>query len=220
MNRIKISIIEDDAQLRRTLSVYLNRSADMRYLSGYGSAEEALAHFPTERPEIVLMDIRLPGMDGIHCVSELRKLMPQTHIIMLTAYEDSDQIFQSLAAGAYGYLLKSTEPARLLEAIREVHHGGSPISGSVARKMLEFFQNIPVATSPPLERPTLSDREAEVLELLAAGHPYKHIADFTQISLNTVRTYIKRIYEKLHVNSRTEAVLKFRTHHPKEGGNG
>lgn len=215
MNRIKVSAIEDDAKLRQTLSVFLNRSRDMRFVSGYGSAEEALQNLPQDRPDIILMDIRLPGISGIECVTALRQLMPDAHVIMLTAYEDSQQIFESLAAGAYGYLLKSTEPARLLDAIREVYHGGSPVSGSVARKILEYFQRPSIPGPTDGEKLALSERESQVLELLGAGHPYKHIADATGISLNTVRTYIKRIYEKLHVNSRTEAVLKFRAQNRK-----
>lgn len=209
MKPIRIAIVEDDGKLRRTLGTFLGRASDMHFAGGYGSAEEALAGLPADPPDIVLMDIRLPGLSGIECVKRLGTVVPGARVIMLTAYEDSDEIFQSLAAGAYGYLLKSTEPARLLESIREVHEGGSPISGSVARKMLDFFRR-DKAKAGDAELATLSAREVEVLELLAAGQPYKGIADAVGASLNTVRTHIKRIYEKLHVHSRTEAILKFK----------
>jgi DNA-binding NarL/FixJ family response regulator len=155
------------------------------------------------------MDIRLPGMSGIECVARLAAKLPAARILMLTAYEDSGDIFQSLAAGAHGYLLKSTAPEQLLEAIREVAAGGSPISGSVARKIVDFFRTKTTASG---DLTSLAPRERDVLRLLADGCPYKEIASTMQVSLGTVRTYIGRIYEKLHVHNRTDAVRKYLGH--------
>lgn len=208
--QIRVAVVEDDAKLRQTLEAFINRSGDMRFVGGYGSAEAALKGLPADRPDVVLMDIRLPGMSGVECVARLRKVLPETKAVMLTAYEDTDDVFRSLTVGAFGYLLKSVEPQRLREAIREAHQGGSPISGSVARKLVDYFHGAPPsdaqgagALSP------LSQREVEILRMLATGHAYKQIADELNISINTIRTHIKRIYEKLHVHSRTEAVRLF-----------
>ena len=211
MKKINISLVEDSEKLRRGLAALLADAPDLHCLSAYTSAEEALERLPVELPDIVLMDIRLPGMSGIECVAHLAALLPATRFLMLTAYEDSDDIFQSLAAGAHGYLLKSTAPEQLLEAIREVAAGGSPISGSVARKIVDFFRAKPStlgALTP------LAPRERDVLKLLADGCPYKEIATTMQVSLGTVRTYIGRIYEKLHVHNRTDAVRKYLGHQP------
>jgi DNA-binding NarL/FixJ family response regulator len=206
MNKIRISIVEDNAKLRRRLAALLNDTTDLCCHSVFASAEEALLRVPVDAPEIVLMDIRLPGINGIECVARLVERLPKLRIIMLTAFEDSDDIFRSLAAGAHGYLLKSTTPDQLLDAIREVAAGGSPISGSVARKIIGFFHAKP---TEPDAVTALAAREREVLKLLADGCPYKEIAGTMNLSLGTVRTYIERIYEKLHVHSRTEAVVKY-----------
>jgi len=207
---IRVAVVEDDTQLRQTLEVFINRSRDMCFAGGYGSAEAALQALPGDSPDIVLMDIRLPGMNGMDCVSRLRKVLPNARAVMLTAFEDADDVFQSLRAGAYGYLLKSADPARLREAIREAHQGGSPISGSVARKIVDFFRGETPAGVPPVsEQAPLSPREAGILRLLSEGHAYKQIAEELGSSLNTVRTHIKRIYEKLHAHCRTEAVRQF-----------
>jgi DNA-binding NarL/FixJ family response regulator len=211
MTKIQVSIVEDSEPLRRGLATLLDDAPDMQCRSACADAEEALARLPAAAPDIVLMDIRLPGMSGIECVARLTALLPQVRILMLTAYEDSEEIFQSLAAGAHGYLVKSTAPEQLLDAIREVAAGGSPISGSVARKIVDFFRARPLVRDGV---DSLAPREREVLKLLADGCPYKAIASTLQVSLGTVRTYIERIYEKLHVHSRTEAVVKFLGHPP------
>lgn len=206
---IRVAVVEDDARLRQTLEAFINRSGDMQFVAGYGSAETALAGLISECPDVVLMDIRLPGMSGIECVARLRKELPKTKAVMLTAYEDTDDVFRSLTVGAFGYMLKSAEPQRLREAIREAHQGGSPISGSVARKLVDYFHQASSSAQGTDVLSPLSQREVEILRLLAAGHAYKQIADDLSISINTIRTHIKRIYEKLHVHSRTEAIRLF-----------
>jgi DNA-binding NarL/FixJ family response regulator len=203
---ITVSIVEDNEQLRGTLVRVIGRAEGFKCLSQYGDAESALESLPKERPEVVLMDINLPGMNGVECVRKLKPLAPQTQIVMLTVYEDTDNIFNALAAGAAGYLLKRTKSAELLEAIREVHRGGSPMTTHIARKVTQSFQR-----AGPSQQATenLSEREQEVLDCLSQGLIYKEIADKLGISYETVHTYIRRIYEKLQVRTRTEAVAKF-----------
>jgi len=203
---IRVSMVEDDDALRDTLKSYLN-TRGFRCLSTHGSAEEALRELPNVKPAVVLMDINLPRKNGIDCVSELKTLMPSSKCIILTAFEDADLIFQALAAGALGYLLKGVRPAKLLESIREVHAGGSPMSSQIARKVVAFFQK-PRRQIPGIEA-QLSEREKQVLDCLVKGLLYKQIADHMGISMGTVRTYMQRIYEKLHVHTRTEAVVKY-----------
>lgn len=202
---IKVSIVEDNAELRGTLSSVINRSDGFKCVGQYGSAEEALENIPKNVPDVVLMDINLPGMSGVECVARLKKLCPNTQIVMLTVYEDTDNIFNALKAGATGYLLKRTTKDELLEAIRDVYRGGSPMTTHIARKVVQSFQKMDIASSTE----SLSAREQEVLECLAKGFLYKEIADKLGISYETVRTHIRRIYEKLQVRSRTEAVAKF-----------
>lgn len=211
---IRVAVVEDDAGLRQTLETFINRSGDMTFVAGYGSAEAALKGLPCDRPDVVLMDIRLPKMNGVECVAQLRKSVPNAKAVMLTAYEDTDDVFRSLTVGAFGYLLKSTEPARLREAIREAYRGGAPISGSVARKLVDYFHTATQRVDCVLasQDTALSPREVEILHLLASGHAYKQIAVELDISLNTICTHIKRIYEKLHVHSRMEAIRMFRNH--------
>jgi DNA-binding NarL/FixJ family response regulator len=203
---ISVSIVEDNEQLRGTLVRVLNRSEGFRCLSQYGSAEDALKDLPQVRPEVVLMDINLPGINGVECVRQLKQLLPTIQVIMLTVYEDTDNIFNALAAGAAGYLLKRTKSDELLEAIREVHRGGSPMTTHIARKVTQSFHR-----AGPSAQPTenLSQREQEVLDCLSQGFLYKEIAEKLGISYETVHTYIRRIYEKLQVRTRTEAVAKF-----------
>jgi DNA-binding NarL/FixJ family response regulator len=203
---ITVSIVEDNEQLRTTLARVISRAAGFKCVSHYGSAEAALEGLPKDRPEVVLMDINLPGMNGVECVRQLKALVPATQAIMLTVYEDTENIFNALAAGAAGYLLKRTRSAELLEAIGEVHRGGSPMTTHIARKVTQSFQK-----SGPSPQPAenLSQREQEVLDCLSQGFLYKEIAEKLGISYETVHTYIRRIYEKLQVRTRTEAVAKF-----------
>jgi DNA-binding NarL/FixJ family response regulator len=190
----------------------LNQTAGFKCLHAYVSAEEALKGIPVNPPDVVLMDINLPGMDGIECVRQLHALVPKVRVIMLTVHENTENIYSALKAGATGYLLKRTAPAKLLEAIQDVVEGGAPMSSAIARKVVQSFQTAQaVATAPPAMEPVegLSAREQEVLDMLAKGFLYKEISDKLQIGLGTVKTYVRRIYEKLHVQSRTEAVVKY-----------
>jgi DNA-binding NarL/FixJ family response regulator len=201
---IKVSIVEDDAKAREILVDWVNRAEGFRCVSNHGSGEDALAAMPEHKPQVILMDINLPGINGPECVRRLKPILPQAQFVMLTVYEDADHIVQALQSGASGYLLKQTQRAGLINAIREVHAGGSPMTANIARKVVQSFQQ----KAPPsvAEAAELSPREREVLDLLARGHLYKEIADALNISLPTVNTYIRRIYEKLHVRSRAQAV--------------
>jgi DNA-binding NarL/FixJ family response regulator len=202
---IAVSIVEDDARVRASLARLIDSSSGYRCVSNHSSAEDALREIPKFRPDVVLMDINLPGVNGVECVRQLKPQMPGTQVIMLTVYQNTEHIFNALAAGATGYMLKQTPPPELLSAIKEVHAGGSPMSGHIARKIVQSFQN----TAPlSAEAQSLSPREAEVLDLLAKGFLYKEIAEAMKVSYATVHTHIRHIYEKLHVRSRTEAVAK------------
>ena len=203
---IKVCVVEDDAGLRESISSYIAETPGFECLGAFRSAEEALKEIPGLHPAVVLMDINLPGMSGIQCVRKLKGKAPDVQAMMLTVYENSDRIFEALAAGACGYLLKSTPPEKLLEAIEEIHGGGSPMSSHIARKVVQAFH--PAARATPLIE-HLAPREHEVLELLSKGFAYKQIAAEMNLHMGTIRTYIRRIYEKLHVNCRTEAVVKY-----------
>jgi DNA-binding NarL/FixJ family response regulator len=203
---ISVSIVEDNDKLRATLARVINRADGFRCVSHYASAEDALKDLPQVRPDVVLMDINLPGMNGVECVRQLKQLLPQIQVMMLTVYEDTENIFNALTAGASGYMLKRTSTKELLEAIQEVQRGGSPMTMHIARKVVLSFQKT-VATAAATEN--LSEREQQVLDLLSQGLMYKEIADKLAISYETVHTYIRRIYEKLQVRTRTEAVAKF-----------
>ena len=202
---IAVSIIEDDAPARGILADWIRRAPGFRCAGMHGSAEAALATLPAEKPTVALMDINLPGMNGIECVRRLKPLLPDTQFVMLTVYEDAEHIFNALEAGASGYLLKRTPRIELFAALKDVHAGGSPMSSNIARKVVLSFQR---PGSQPSENEDLSAREREVLGLLERGYLYKEIADSLQISVLTVNSYIRRIYEKLHVRSRHEAVLR------------
>jgi DNA-binding NarL/FixJ family response regulator len=201
---ISVSLIEDSEEIRDSLTVLLKASEGFAFKHAYGSAEAAMKGIPVAPPDVVLVDINLPGISGIECVRQLKQRLPDLRMMMLTVYDDPDAIFASLAAGATGYLLKRTPPAKLLEAITEVSQGGAPMSGQIARKVVESF-----STPTPAPDLGLTPREAEILAHLAKGYRYKEIADGLGISAETVRTHLHNIYEKLHVRSRTEAVNRF-----------
>ena len=203
---ITVSIVEDSDQLRGTLARVMNRADGFQCLSQYASAEAALEGLPKERPSVVLMDINLPGMNGVECVQRLKQVAPEIQVVMLTVYEDTENIFKALTAGASGYLLKRTPRGELLDAIRDVVRGGSPMTAHIARKVVQSFQR---AGASPQPTENLSTREQEVLDCLSQGFLYKEIAEKLGISYETVHTYIRRIYEKLQVRTRTEAVAKF-----------
>lgn len=206
---ISVSIVDDEKELRQSIATFVNGSPGFKCVSTYGSAEAALKGLPEDKPEVVLMDINLGGVNGIECVEQLTVRMPGIQVLMLTVYEDTDKIFKALEAGATGYLLKRSSPTRLLQAIREVHAGGSPMTSSIARKVVASFQKSRHAEGKGTH---LSPREEMVLNCLAKGLTYKQIADQLDISIDTIRTYLRRIYEKLHVQSRTEAVAKYLSH--------
>src|SRR5262249_45110886 len=192
-----------EEDLREHIGGYLAAAGDVRCISTYASAEEALQYLPQDKPDVILMDINLGGMDGIECVRRLKAAMPAAQVLMLTVFEDTEKIFSALSAGASGYLLKRLSPKKLLEAIAEVRDGGSPMSASIARKVVESFRATPPRGDESVD---LSQRELSVINGLAAGLAYKQIADQLGVSIHTVRNYIRRIYEKLHVQTRTEAV--------------
>jgi len=203
---ISVSVVDDEDSLRQSIETFVNGSPGFRCVSTFDSGEAALEKLPEQWPDVILMDIHMAGMNGIECVRRLKAMRAAVQIVMLTVYEDPDQIFAALAAGATGYMLKRLTPARLLEAIRVVHEGGSPMSQSIARKVLSSFQK-PDRTASEIDR--MTPREQMVLDCLARGFTYQKTADSLKISLDSVRTYVRRIYEKLHVHSRTEAVAKY-----------
>ena len=204
-DRIKVALVEDSRDEREALCILLRGSPGFCCAGAFQNGEEALSALPKLLPHIVLMDIHLPGLSGIECIRRLKPLLPATRIMMLTVFEDHDRIFQSLRAGANAYLLKKTPPAQLLESIRELHQGGAPMSAAIARQVVDAFHEKSAAENELAE---LSTREQEIVNLLARGFLYKEIAEQLGISLGTVRTYIGRVYEKLHVRSRAEAMLK------------
>jgi len=203
---IKVSIVEDDSGIREIFTDWVGQAESFRFLSCYANGERALADLPQVRPDVVLMDINLPDLNGVECVRQLKPLLPATQFVMVTVYEDADHIFEALAAGAAGYLLKRTTREQMLAALLEVQAGGSPMSTNIARMVVASFSQPRSATSSKMEG--LSPREQEVLELLARGYLYKEIAEALKISPRTVPTYIRRIYEKLQVHSRSQAVAK------------
>jgi DNA-binding NarL/FixJ family response regulator len=202
---IKISIVEDQHDMRHTLVEWLAHAAGLRCVGAHATAEQALQQIPGENPDVVLMDINLTGMSGIECVARLKHKLPKVQVLMLTTYEDGDTIFDSLRAGANGYLLKNMPQEELVRAVEQVHSGGSPMSLQIARKVINHFHR-DNSTASELEQ--LTARELEILRLLARGYMYKEIADQLAISMSTVRTHVSAIYEKLHVQSRTAAAMK------------
>jgi DNA-binding NarL/FixJ family response regulator len=203
---IRIAVVDDDKTVREGLHMLLQGSPGFNCVATYADGEQALAGIPELKPDVVLMDIDLPGINGIECILTLKAMNLPIQFIMLTVFEDPNAIFKSLSVGASGYLLKQTSPTRLMEAIQEVYNGGSPMSSEIARIVVESFQR-PVTGSNPASG--LTTREEEILSLLAKGYLYKEIADKAHISIDTVRSHIRHIYEKLQVKTRTEAVLKY-----------
>ncbi|HXT13609.1 MAG TPA: response regulator transcription factor [Candidatus Angelobacter sp.] len=202
---IRVAIVEDDEEIRANLSHRIGSNSAFELLGTFCDAETAVTNLPTRKPDVVLMDINLPQMDGVECVRTLKPQMPTTQFLMLTVYEDNNRLFKSLTAGASGYLLKRTSPAKLLQAIREAHLGGSPMTPQIARRVVQHFSQR--NSESELER--LAPRETEVLDQLSKGFRYKEIVDNLGISHGTLHSYIRNIYEKLHVHSRTEAVVKY-----------
>ncbi|MFM2082811.1 MAG: hypothetical protein RL380_1502 [Verrucomicrobiota bacterium] len=204
--QIKVAIVDDDEGIRSSLVALIRRAANLKFVGDFASGEVAFKEIPALTPDVVLMDINLPGMKGYECVRQLKTVIPQTQFLMLTVYEDSDSLFNSLKAGASGYLLKRTASARLIEAIRDVHAGGSPMTPQLARRVVQFFSK---PANPDASLARLTPGEREFLDQLSNGYAYKEIADRMNISIDTVRSYVRTVYEKLHVHSRTEAVVKY-----------
>jgi DNA-binding NarL/FixJ family response regulator len=204
---IAVAIVEDDVPAREILAGWIRNAEGFCCAGEFDDAETALVKLPLEKPSVVLFDINLPGMNGIECVRKLKPRLPGTQFVMVTVYEDANHIFNALSAGASGYLLKQMRRNELLEALKDVHAGGSPMSSQIARKVVQSFRRN--ETENDGETVELSGREREVLELLARGYLYKEIAEMLKISVQTVNTYIRRIYEKLHVRSRAQAVAKY-----------
>lgn len=205
--QIKVVIVDDDEEIRAGLGALIRRAPNMKLMGDYANAEIALKEIPRHTPDVVIMDINLPGMKGYECVRQLKAVKPEVQFLMLTVYEDSDSLFNSLKAGASGYLLKRTASAKLLEAIRDVHAGGAPMTPQLARRVVQFFSTPADGGASSLS--DLTPGEREFLSQLANGYAYKEIADRMKISIDTVRSYVRTVYEKLHVHSRTEAVVKY-----------
>lgn len=204
MEAIRVSIVEDIPEIREGLRFIINQTPGFACASVYDNAEQALQELPALHPDLVVMDINLPGMSGIECIRRVKALSPQVQFVMFTVFEDSEQVFEALAAGASGYLLKKTPPHKIIDALQELQEGGSPMSTAIARKVVASFQKQP----PTNEVNKLSVREKTILDYLAQGLLYKEIADRLAISTGTVRQHIHNIYEKLHVQNRTEALNK------------
>jgi len=203
---VTVYIVEDDANLRDSIHRFINLNPDFKCPSAFSSAEELLACKFDPKPDVVMIDINLPGMTGIECVGRLKQIMPEIQVMILTVYENSNRIFEALTAGASGFLVKNTPPEKVLEAIRDVANGGGPMSSHIARKVIQAFQPVYKSASP---RETPTPREQQILELLARGCAYKQIAAELNLSMGTIQTHVSRIYKKLHVNCRTEAVMKY-----------
>jgi len=202
---IKVAIVEDNKTSREGLATLINLASGFQCVCACATAEEALLAIPQHQPDVVLMDIQLPNMSGVECVAQLKELAPTAQVIIVTVYEDPDRIFRALRAGACGYLLKRATPEQILSAVREVHQGGVPMSGEIARKVLGYFQDQETAAA---QVENLSTRERQVLDLVVHGFSNKEIADRLSVTIEAIRWHLKRIYQKLHVHSRTSAALK------------
>jgi DNA-binding NarL/FixJ family response regulator len=212
---ISVSIVEDDAQTREILAEWIANSRGFRLAGQWENGERALELLPKTKPDVVLMDINLPGISGVEGVKQLKRILPATQFVILTVYEDTDYIYNALAAGATGYLLKQTSKEELLSAVEDVHHGGSPMNSRIARKVVQFFRQTPASAR---DGEALSPREEEVLGLLARGYLFKEIASKLSVSVPTVNTYVRRVYEKLHVRSRGQAIAKYANFTGSENG--
>jgi DNA-binding NarL/FixJ family response regulator len=209
--RAGVVLVEDDRAVRENLAALIGTDERLRLLGAFGSAEIALREIPALRPNLVVMDINLPRMNGIECVGRLKLLVPDLSVLMLTVYEDDDSVFRALKAGANGYLVKRDAAEKLLHALQEIQHGGAPMSAHIARQVVQFFHR---SEAPAAESERLSPRESEILDLLVQGLILKEVADKLGIGLETVRTHVNHIYLKLHVRSRTEAIVKYLRQHP------
>jgi len=207
----RIAIVEDNKVIRESLAAYVRMDPEFQCVCACGTAEEALELLPGHRPDVVLMDIQLPTLSGIECTARLKQLLAEVRIIMVTVYGDPDLILKALRAGACGYLLKRCTPEELITAVREVQQGGAPMSREIARKVISYFQELPHPPDASSEVENLSPREREILDLLTQGFSDKEIADRLGVKHGTVRWHLQHVYEKLHVRSRTEAALKFRS---------
>ena len=208
--RINVAVVEDDHDFRDTLESYLNKASGYRCVGACGSAEEALKMIPQLSPDVVLMDLHLPNMSGVECTRQIKELCPSVQILILTVYTDNDRIFGALKAGASGYLLKRADPADILLAVQEVKQGGAPMSSQIARRVVRSFRE---TSRDLLKDEKLSQGEERILQQLSKGYSNKEIAGHLSISVNTVRAHLRNIYEKLHVRSRTEALLKIQSLH-------
>ncbi len=206
--KIKVAIVEDGEEYRNHLKNILDKHTDFQCVGSFRTGEEAIIDIPKILPDIVLMDINLPGIDGVECVKLLKEACAQIQFMMLTMFENDANIFNALAAGATGYILKRSSKKEIIEAIKELHEGGAPMSGQIARKVISFFGQFKPKFSKSDADEELSKREEEILSFLTKGYQYKEIADALFISYDTVRTHIQHIYKKLHVRSRSEAILK------------
>jgi DNA-binding NarL/FixJ family response regulator len=209
--RTGVVIVEDDRAVRENLAALINMDDRLRLLGAFGSAEIALRDVPALQPALAVMDINLPRMNGIECVARLKLKLPSLHVLMLTVYEDDDRVFRALKAGASGYLVKRDAAEKLLNALQEIQQGGAPMSAHIARQVVQFFHRSEV---PAAESEHLSPRETEILDLLVQGLILKEVADQLGIGLETVRTHVNHVYHKLHVRSRTEAIVKYLRQHP------
>jgi len=209
---IKVAIVEDDARIRKVVTEVLASARDCQCVGAFADGTTAVAKLPSLAPDVILMDINLPDLTGVECVARISPQLHGAEIIMLTVYQDPETIFQALAAGAHGYLVKPVMPRKLLEAIREIRSGGVPMSPGIAREVVDFFRREPVkpASGAAVEDAALGPREQQVLKFLVDGLSYKEIAGELGITSNTVGTYVRRIYEKLHVRSRREIVVFYK----------
>lgn len=209
INPIRVSILEDDPVCRESFATIISRESDMTCISTHESTEDALKKIPNNLPDVLLADINLPGKSGIECVSILKAKYPHLQVMMITTYEDTDSIYESLRSGASGYILKRGGADDITNAIREVHKGGSPMSMHIARKVVDFFHTEKNKAAKKNKIDELTEREHEILSFLAKGLQYKEIASELNISTHTVRAHLHAVYAKLHVSSRTEAVLRY-----------